>query len=412
VLVADGTQVRGQLMGSIVSFPVLCIINAAVTRRACEFSANRKLTLAQAPFAVNGDDVIARLTPLAIGYWRLATGFVGLEMSVGKTYVSRSTLNMNSTMFFRGVNSSHPIPGSRAGVSRECPFQRVFHVMSGPLFGMKRSESDKSDVVGDERNWSLGQNAHEILKFSPDHLRPVLLDCFIRNNLTELRKTRLPWFIPASLGGIGLPALFSFDPQSAVDQSRISSTLTGINGDEALAPAIRHEHHVPDPDVRFIPRPSDPSKFFGPSDIDLRIAHSLVRALGRPSKWQVPQALSKAPTWLMHKYVLTHLPAEPDVVPLNSIVGSNYQRLYSLLAVQAVMDSPYEKTVTIDEVSDSPVVIGLHDAKPKERQLQCLRHNEKIWSPSSWRGKILPPANFFRLSSYHPPLRVLPCAPG
>jgi len=49
-------QTWGQLMGSIVSFPILCVINAAICRRTRERDMGRSLRLQDCKVAVNGDD--------------------------------------------------------------------------------------------------------------------------------------------------------------------------------------------------------------------------------------------------------------------------------------------------------------------------------------------------------------------
>jgi hypothetical protein len=55
-------QQRGQLMGSIVSFPVLCIAVAAIARWALEAGTLRKWLLKDAPLLDNGDDLAMRCT--------------------------------------------------------------------------------------------------------------------------------------------------------------------------------------------------------------------------------------------------------------------------------------------------------------------------------------------------------------
>jgi len=107
-------QTEGQLMGSIVSFPILCIANAALCRMALEgaslvkrkekvvYRLTRKGTGSLAPLMVNGDDCLLKGPKGTLrNCWESICGFAGLESSVGKTYFSDSFCTINSTIFKR-----------------------------------------------------------------------------------------------------------------------------------------------------------------------------------------------------------------------------------------------------------------------------------------------------------------------
>jgi hypothetical protein len=70
-------QVRGQLMGSIVSFPILCLINAALCRTVLEvdssvsFHKDIIIPLSEAPMQINGDDLILQCTQFGYQYWSI-----------------------------------------------------------------------------------------------------------------------------------------------------------------------------------------------------------------------------------------------------------------------------------------------------------------------------------------------------
>jgi hypothetical protein len=94
-------QKEGQLMGSVTSFPVLCIANAAMCRWAMEVASGRTYHLdSRIPLRVNGDDCVFRgpqdLLPL---FWEEITKYGGLESSVGKTYYSRKFAVINSVLY-------------------------------------------------------------------------------------------------------------------------------------------------------------------------------------------------------------------------------------------------------------------------------------------------------------------------
>lgn len=92
-------QVRGQLMGSLLSFPILCMVNAAVIRHAYEVRFMREFRLNELPILINGDDLAFRGDQRLVDIWRDTIGSVGFSESVGKSYTSRDWVQMNSRTF-------------------------------------------------------------------------------------------------------------------------------------------------------------------------------------------------------------------------------------------------------------------------------------------------------------------------
>jgi len=86
-------QSWGQLMGSPMSFPILCIVNAAATLVALE-----KEFAADVRVRVNGDDIAFIANPEQYERWKEVTHFCGLDFSVGKNYTSRQFVIMNSEL--------------------------------------------------------------------------------------------------------------------------------------------------------------------------------------------------------------------------------------------------------------------------------------------------------------------------
>jgi len=86
----DNTQKRGQLMGSLISFPLLCISNYL----AFKFSIPRDV-----PVKINGDDIVFRCTEAESRSWFDSVSNWGLTVSRGKTIVARSFFSLNSSFF-------------------------------------------------------------------------------------------------------------------------------------------------------------------------------------------------------------------------------------------------------------------------------------------------------------------------
>jgi hypothetical protein len=219
------TQKHGQLMGSIVSFIVLCMANATVMRRSREVSLGRSLNLNTANIAVNGDDCVARLTERGLLAWRGFGKSIGLEESVGKTYYSERFLNMNSARFLvkKSVKKTYtdlPMYGEYGTSESTQTIYRITKTKTniflehrkfinlGLCFGLKRST--KGDLtsanisdVGSEQSW--GAIAHDLKRTCPKKFWDRAYKLFLNRNWDSMQLTGRPRYLPERLGGLGLP---------------------------------------------------------------------------------------------------------------------------------------------------------------------------------------------------------------
>jgi len=222
-------QKTGQLMGSVTSFPVLCIANAAVVRWALEIGSKRSWTLRDAPMMINGDDCALRCNDIGYKAWSKIANFVGLESSIGKTYFSRDFVEINSTQFLRvepemviydkamykekitqgptGITTKVQVFTGYKKVSRPVPFLETKYVNMGLMLGMKRSGikvslNDQQDPVN-----NIGTRYRQLIKLAPSHLLASIHKNFISHHRPLLTKARVPWYVPEWLGGLGLTGL-------------------------------------------------------------------------------------------------------------------------------------------------------------------------------------------------------------
>jgi len=259
-------QVSGQLMGSVTSFPILCIANAMVIRLTRELRLGRKVSLSQLKALINGDDALIKCDPLEKVIWARVASFCGLSPSVGKVYFSPRYLNINSTSFEfhpdgwtsyfqlkkeeldnmiayeaeQGyVRSSNPssflnqqvIVVEEKNLSdlnlysrRFLYFRAIPYVNLGLAFGMGRSSAITNSSDFDLKDLaSLSAQAHELIDRAPSEVRPSVLKTFLnslwmkfadkesigKNGKKTISKPtgRVPWFLPLHLGGLGLPSL-------------------------------------------------------------------------------------------------------------------------------------------------------------------------------------------------------------
>lgn len=96
---------RGQMMGHILSFPLLCLLNRSAS---C-------LAIPRDRFMrVNGDDVLFPASEHEYSTWKVSTSQVGLKFSLGKNYFSRDLALINSEFFVWSKDQSRlvrlPVP--------------------------------------------------------------------------------------------------------------------------------------------------------------------------------------------------------------------------------------------------------------------------------------------------------------
>jgi len=104
-------QGRGQMMGQLLSFPLLCLVN---------YLTFLYFVGPNVPVKINGDDIIFRARQEKADAWFSGVGRSGLVVSRGKTFVHKKYFTLNSTPF-----SSH-----RGGV-RLVPFLRASTLWRG-----------------------------------------------------------------------------------------------------------------------------------------------------------------------------------------------------------------------------------------------------------------------------------------
>jgi hypothetical protein len=209
-VIATAPQTVGQLMGSITSFPILCIVNAAICRWVLEVSSSQmqRKKLHECPLMVNGDDGLLKTNLAGKLIWERVSAFSGLKPSVGKVYFSKEFLNINSTTYAFTPEPYTEIPVVRTdGVTATRPlhFRHVPYVNMGLLLGLKRSgeaDDDKDSLAG---LLDIGQRATQLYESCPIELRPSVMRNFIFANLQILKQANIPWFIPRHLGGLGIP---------------------------------------------------------------------------------------------------------------------------------------------------------------------------------------------------------------
>lgn len=263
-------QQNGQLMGSVLSFPILCIINAALCRLPFDLNTKRpeptpnpwiqwraergmssqgaplemrnwadygeeslfqtRKPLRDLPILVNGDDCVMRYRKWQRELWSYAATRAGMEPSPGKCYYSKRWLQMNSDLYVDGA----------AG------FERI------PFLNFSLASTVKAKGGGKRGLNALGSSAREFVMGWKGDKRRRVLSIWIRRMSPILKKVipdGMSWGLPEWFGGVGLPYDLADVAQSVSPfQMAIASyallklqtegrTVQILPGEESSAPA-------------------------------------------------------------------------------------------------------------------------------------------------------------------------------
>lgn len=97
-------QENGQLMGSILSFPFLCILNLftffeSLPNLQQTQILSGKIKIQSLPVLVNGDDIAFRANPEMVSRWKASAASIGFELSLGKNFIHPRFFTINSQPF-------------------------------------------------------------------------------------------------------------------------------------------------------------------------------------------------------------------------------------------------------------------------------------------------------------------------
>jgi hypothetical protein len=249
----DLMQKSGQLMGSIISFPILCLINAAVCRAAMtltDYREERYTNIRNLPLLINGDDCALVVSELGKRVWSKIALMAGLEESIGKVYFSDKFVNINSTNFvvkqeflasssFERKETDYKMIPSW---SYEFSFEETPYVNLGLLYGLKRS-GEREGVL--EFDTDIGARHHELFRIAKGCVEEERLHkAFLRENRESLqffRENDIPWYVPASYGGVGMKEISKGHAMSYLDRSIVAAQILNWYPSAPHAVAIREK---------------------------------------------------------------------------------------------------------------------------------------------------------------------------
>lgn len=194
-------QTNGQLMGSLLSFPILCIANAATYGSAikCE-------KLSELPALINGDDISFEDCMRTINIWKRKALQMGLEPSLGKNFLSDKWFTINSQ--FVEVDNKRKITVKKT-ISKIIRDDGDFFEQTKQDFVSNKKVSDSSRITkinpseGFNLLWSRKARHGEINTIR-DALKRFKKNTVVHFLKSQLKRTPRSIDIAVKFGGLGL----------------------------------------------------------------------------------------------------------------------------------------------------------------------------------------------------------------
>jgi len=200
-------QTNGQLMGSVLSFPVLCAINIAGYWLALEEYLGKKVELQDLPVLVNGDDICFKANDEFYAIWQRWTRLAGFTLSAGKNYISPHFVTINSEGYVLRKSCRRGFPD----------FKKVSFLNTGLLYADREREIDFRDpdpkaktakVASrpENREMPFTAKVNRVITESCDPRRTLLrVHAFYRHSIAfHTHRGEINMHAAPELGGLGI----------------------------------------------------------------------------------------------------------------------------------------------------------------------------------------------------------------
>jgi len=347
-------QANGQLMGSTLSFPILCVVNLVAYAKSIYDLTGRWTPLRQLPVKINGDDILFRANDELYGIWQRNVKQVGFDLSVGKNYIHPHLLTVNSELY-----QMDQLP---TGVT----FTKIEFFNVGLLTGQSKITGRDQGL----RAAPIWDNYNEVMYGASNKARTHKR--FIHYNLGAIKMATkngdFNLFLPFERGGLGFVQndavpyhITSFQRRFAtvleeeyrkgLEAGEISPTSLGVVSTEPVSTGIRLFHK---PVLKLTPRIGPVgtiSAKYEPPEFSYPILSQVGDIDKAPLKFKLPSKKDKRLQLVrsnthnrMSNREIEHWPWRTVEVPY--IVGA------PPIGVEAAFESPPQKVVELTPMQD------------------------------------------------------------
>ena len=180
-------QTNGQLMGNILSFPILCVANYAAFHLSVEKYMGLNLpvdfVMKKFPSQINGDDILFRSNERHYPIWKKQVADFGFKLSLGKNFCHPSMFQINSQLF----RLRHDVFGNVIGG------ERVPYFNFGQLTGRKKGMGSEDCLYGIKEEDAIKELPS--LSKSFGEIEDSLDFCRSRRLHSVGRELRRKWFV-------------------------------------------------------------------------------------------------------------------------------------------------------------------------------------------------------------------------
>jgi hypothetical protein len=247
--VEEVDQLSGQLMGSILSFPVLCLANLGLYLRTrlnkqieTQTLAKRDVMRALGKVLINGDDILYCATQEEFERHCEIGGVIGLKMNVGKTYMHKRYANINSVSFDYDLQG--PSTPKQIGF-----FNTGLFFVQNKVMERVGGEEDHADDVEDVGRTPAISVINELLEgvwTGKTRGARVLADYLSLHGaqITKEQKGR-SLFLSESFGGFGVKAPLGFTERITKEQFLYANAIERVMDDTlSVQPLVRPMNYV------------------------------------------------------------------------------------------------------------------------------------------------------------------------
>lgn len=200
----------GQLMGSPLSFPILCMVNLIAYWSAINEFVGFNVPMSKLPVLINGDDILFRTNKSLYDIWLLKIKQIGFDLSVGKNYVSTRFLTINSKLFHDGLE-----------------IKEIFYLNCGWLTG--QSKLGNSCIGKPAPLWSV---YNSLTLLAPEETVGRIHRRFVHYNRESIdiltNKGEFNLFSHWAVGGLGFVLPKTVRPRFTVFQRQLGAYLSGL----------------------------------------------------------------------------------------------------------------------------------------------------------------------------------------
>jgi len=201
-------QTHGQLMGSPISFPILCLANAAINWVAADLYEGQLMSFENwkerhRPI-FNGDDTSFLSNEIHYEIWKIVAASIGLNPSLGKSYFSKDFVMINSEIFWMNQSTC----AADVELKKVTGCMRLGVLNPGLVKGQAKvlDDSRKPKIAIGEYHEELISMGAQLARAKRDlSLRSEQIDAIFRSHVMEkLKMSPRSWCLPIALGGLGL----------------------------------------------------------------------------------------------------------------------------------------------------------------------------------------------------------------